>query len=202
MLQWQKCLGGSEPDHCTSIIETNDGMFVAFGNTESTNGDVIGNDGGADCWAVKLNTSGDIIWQKTLGGSNPEWAYSVEQTGDNGYIIAGRSESDDGDLSENHGELDFWIVKLAPESTPITEVPNIAPLEIYPNPATNTITLETTAHEPDLQITITDMLGRTIQHQNTQNAKNIDISTLATGMYIITAMAPSGKTYSGTFKKE
>jgi hypothetical protein len=46
------------------------------------------------------------------------------------------------------------------------------------------------------------MLGRTIQHQNTQNAKNIDISTLATGMYIITAMAPSGKTYSGAFKKE
>ncbi len=53
-----------------------------------------------------------IIWQKALGGSYDDMAVSVQQTNDGGYIVAGWTESNDGDVSGKHGGKDFWIVKL------------------------------------------------------------------------------------------
>src|SRR5690606_37895749 len=53
-----------------------------------------------------------IEWQKSLGGSEFEQAEHILQTIDGGYIVAGSSDSNDGDVSGNHGESDFWIVKL------------------------------------------------------------------------------------------
>jgi hypothetical protein len=53
-----------------------------------------------------------MCWQKCLGGSNKEEAYSIQQTADEGYIIAGYSNSNDGDVTGNHGDYDYWIVKL------------------------------------------------------------------------------------------
>jgi hypothetical protein len=51
-------------------------------------------------------------WQKSLGGSHDDQAYSIQQTSDGGYIVAGLSSSNDGDVSGNHGGVDYWIVKL------------------------------------------------------------------------------------------
>ena len=59
-----------------------------------------------------LNSNGNILWQKSLGGSNIDIANSIKQTNDGGYIIAGYSKSNDGDATGNHGDYDFWILKL------------------------------------------------------------------------------------------
>jgi len=109
---WQKCLGGSERDWAESIQQTKDGGYIVAGYTESNDGDVSGNHGRADYWIVKLDAYGNIIWQKCLGGSDDDWAYSIQQTNDGGYIVAGWASSTDGDVSGNHGGLDYWIVKL------------------------------------------------------------------------------------------
>ena len=61
---------------------------------------------------MKLNSTGDMEWEETLGGSNRECAYSIQQTTDGGYIISGESNSNNGDVSGNHGDYDYWIVKL------------------------------------------------------------------------------------------
>ena len=53
-----------------------------------------------------------IQWQKSLGGSGWDYGETVHQTTDGGYIIAGISESFDGDVSGNHGGGDYWIVKM------------------------------------------------------------------------------------------
>ena len=53
-----------------------------------------------------------IQWQRSLGGSVDDRAYSIQQTTDGGYIIAGFSNSNDGDVTGNHGDYDYWIVKL------------------------------------------------------------------------------------------
>lgn len=111
-LQWQKCLGGSSDDYLKSIQNTSDGGYIVAGSSNSNNGDVSGNHGSHDFWIVKLNDTGNLQWQKSLGGSDFEMAYSVQQTTDGGYIIAGSSNSNDGDVSGNHGSNDFWIVKL------------------------------------------------------------------------------------------
>jgi len=52
-----------------------------------------------------------IEWQKSLGGSSTDYARSIQQTSDGGYIVAGYSASMDGDVTGNHGG-DIWIVKL------------------------------------------------------------------------------------------
>jgi hypothetical protein len=60
----------------------------------------------------KQKSSPSIVWQKSLGGSSTDWAASVQQTNDNGYIIAGSNRSNDGDVTENQGGADYRIVKL------------------------------------------------------------------------------------------
>ena len=109
---WQKCLGGSYEDGAYSIQQTSDGGFIVAGWTLSNDGDVSGNHGRFDFWVVKLNPSGDIVWQKCLGGSDDEEAHSIQQTSDGGFIVAGETYSNDGDVSGNHGLLDFWVVRL------------------------------------------------------------------------------------------
>jgi hypothetical protein len=55
----------------------------------------------------KARSCGNIQWQKSIGGSNNEFASDVQQTSDGGYIIAGTTYSVDGDISGNHGFDDF-----------------------------------------------------------------------------------------------
>jgi hypothetical protein len=96
----------------SSIQQTSDGGFIVAGSSNSTNGDVSGNHGGYDYWIVKLDSHAFIEWQKSLGGSNDDYATSIHQTTDGGFIVAGYSNSNDGDVSGNQGDYDYWIVKL------------------------------------------------------------------------------------------
>src|SRR5678816_3304583 len=61
---------------------------------------------------VKFTGSGTIIWQKTLGGTAKDQAFSLINTSDGGYAFAGQTESYDGDVSGSHGNTDIWVVKL------------------------------------------------------------------------------------------
>jgi len=82
-------------------------LLVISGSNDS---EVSGNHGIYDYWIVKLNDTGAIQWQKSLGGDTIDNAYSIRQTSDGGYIVAGFSGSNDGDVSGNHGSYDYWIV--------------------------------------------------------------------------------------------
>ena len=116
-IQWQKTLGGINGDSSASIQQTTDGGYIVAGNTNSNDGDVSGYHGGGDCWIVKLNNSGIIQWQKTLGGTNSDWSASIQQTTDGGYIVSCNTTSNDGDVSGYHGGRDCWIVKLNSSGT-------------------------------------------------------------------------------------
>jgi hypothetical protein len=112
-IQWQKTIGGAHSDGAYSFHATPDGGYIIAGSTKSNDGDVSGNHGDADAWVVKLSGTGTIQWQKALGGSNEDIARSVQPTTDGGYIVAGSTKSNDGDVSGNHGDADVWIVKLS-----------------------------------------------------------------------------------------
>jgi len=107
-----KSLGGSSYDNAYSIQQTSDGGYIVAGFSNSNDGNVTGNHGSNDYWVVKLDTTGNILWQKSLGGSNDDYAYSIQQTSDDGYIVAGFSYSNDGNVTGNHGKHDYWVVKL------------------------------------------------------------------------------------------
>ena len=111
-IQWQKTLGGTGNDQDRSVQQTADGGYIFAANTNSTDGDVIGNHGGIDFWIVKLNSTGTIQWQKTLGGTGTDVPLTIKQTTDGGYIIGGYTYSTDGDVTGNHGDADVWIVKI------------------------------------------------------------------------------------------
>ncbi|GAB3497501.1 hypothetical protein GCM10027341_17690 [Spirosoma knui] len=111
-VNWKKTLGGSNNDQARGMVAAPDGGYVIVGGTESNDGDVTGNHGNADFWVVKLDVNGNRVWQKTFGGSKNDIAYAVTTTLDGGYVVAGRTESNDGDVTGNHGGADFWVVKL------------------------------------------------------------------------------------------
>lgn len=110
--QWQKSFGGGSDDTAQSIRSTPDGGYIVIGSSTSTNGDVTGNHGVADYWVVKMDSAGVKQWQKSLGGSNYDYAFDIQNTSDGGYILAGYSSSNNGDVTGNHGAQDFWIVKI------------------------------------------------------------------------------------------
>lgn len=115
IIEWEKTFGGSNRDSVKSISQTNDGEFIVIGSTSSTDGDVIGNYSNglaSNVWVLKLNTSGDIQWQKIFGGTEEEEGIDIQQTSEGGFILTAESYSSDKDLTENKGASDSWIVKL------------------------------------------------------------------------------------------
>ncbi len=113
-IMWQKSYGGSEFDNAKSVKEISDGGYVFAGITASNNRDVVGFHGLGDAWVVKIDNSGNILWSKCLGGTDIEMASAIELTGDGGFIIAGYTQSSDGDVTGYHGGegKDFWVVRL------------------------------------------------------------------------------------------
>lgn len=114
-LIWEKSLGGTN-NESGDIRPTSDGGFIIASNSNSNDGDVSANYGDYDYWVAKLNATGTIQWEKSYGGSGFDGATSVAQTADGSYILAGASNSSDGNVTGNHGNTDYWVVKLEPDT--------------------------------------------------------------------------------------
>ena len=112
VLEWQKCIGGSLNDSGFSINIASNGDYLITGLTESSNNDFTYNQGQADFFIMRLNPNGTVLWQKTFGGSNFDFAQNVVETTEGGFVIGGTSASSNGDLTANNGNYDFWIVKI------------------------------------------------------------------------------------------
>ena len=123
---WQSTIGGSDEDYLRSIQQTSDGGYILGGNsTSNIGGNKSENSQGKDdYWIVKLDATGDIRWQKTIGGSEIELFGSVQQSIDNRYIMSGASLSGiSGSKAENSkGLWDYWVVMLSPCPPPCTLV--------------------------------------------------------------------------------
>jgi len=99
-LQWTKTIGGKDEDVGTSLIQTSDSGYAIAGVTKSFGA------GKADVYVVKLDANGNLQWTKTIGGENDDRGFSLIQTSDGGYAIAGETES------FGAGKDDVYVVKL------------------------------------------------------------------------------------------
>lgn len=109
-IQWQKTFGGTDGDVASSVIKVSDG-YVFAGVTYSNDGDGISNHGSCDAWVVKIDLSENKVWQKVFGGRGHDEAASIVVAADGGYVIFGTTETNDGDVSGNHGYADAWALK-------------------------------------------------------------------------------------------
>jgi hypothetical protein len=97
--EWDKTFGGTDHDYVSSVQQTSDGGYILAGGTMSYD------TGNGDFWLVKTDSKGNMEWDRTFGGVNMDRAYSVQQTFDCGYILAGITKS------YGTGNSDFWLVK-------------------------------------------------------------------------------------------
>lgn len=109
---WQKYYGGTSSDSAEYIQQTTDGGYIVAGTSDSSNTNVTNNNGSDDYWLLKLNNLGELVWQKALGGSTYDYGKSVQQTTDGGFITCGYVNSSNGMVTGNHGDADYWVVKL------------------------------------------------------------------------------------------
>jgi len=124
-ISWQKSFGGSNYEEAASIEQMADGGYIVGGSTMSTDGDVTSNHGKYDYWLLRLDGTGNLLWQKTMGGSEDDIATTAVVTPDGGYAISGftryTGRQVSGDVTDPHGDYDFWLVKLAPDAVmPLT----------------------------------------------------------------------------------
>ncbi len=109
---WQKTYGGTNFDVARAGSITQNGDYLITGSTRSNDVDVDANNGLNDVWVLKINPSGKLLWQKTIGGSDIDFAYDVKELNDKSIVIVGESNSNDKDVKENKGFTDLLIIKL------------------------------------------------------------------------------------------
>ncbi|MGZ3898870.1 MAG: T9SS type A sorting domain-containing protein [Bacteroidia bacterium] len=98
-LLWEKSFGGNKPEYSYNILSTSDGNYFIIGYSFSFNA------GDMDVYLIKIDPSGNLLWQKTFGGSGNEEGHEIIQTGDGNYAIVGTTNS-------NTTSQDIFLMKI------------------------------------------------------------------------------------------
>ncbi len=155
---WDQTYGGENNDRALSVVQTGDGGYAIVGRTSSFG---VGID---DFWLVKTDSSGNVLWDQTYGGGGIDWAQSVVQTGDGGYILGGWTDS------FGAGGYDFWLVKMRPRVQRDVAV---------------TLDVPTTVFLGD-----SSMLDATVSNWGLSNETDVDLFLLVNGTIADSATIP------------
>ena len=113
-VQWRYYFGGTNNDRSYDAVETSEGSFIVVGTSESDDVDISQPRGDYDIWVVKLSASGQLVWEKSLGGSAYDGANAVILDNEENILVLGHSLSQDYDVSSPLGKADAWLAKLNP----------------------------------------------------------------------------------------
>jgi len=97
---WSRTFGAPDDDFSESVVQTVDGDYIIVGGTSAFGA------GRCDVSLVKTDSEGEMLWNRTFGGSDDDEGWSVHETNDGGYIIAGRT------FSFGAGGCDIYLVKV------------------------------------------------------------------------------------------
>jgi len=181
---WSRTYGGESGDGGYSLIQTSDVGFALAGGTYSFGA------GGNDFWLVRTDENGDSLWSRSYGGESEDVCWSLVQTADRGYALAGLTSS------FGAGANDFWLIKLGPENS-VPDAEATTPLQfgldaVYPNPfnsqAVSSYKLQVTSQ---IELGLYDLSGRLVQTlaEGWQEAGShqavIDGTQLPSGVYLL-----------------
>ncbi len=179
---WTKTYGGVYWEYGKSVEQTNDNGFIISGITWSY---CIGY---GDVYIIKTDENGDTLWTKTFGDSSWDYGRAIHQTNDNGYIIAGETQS------FGAGAGDVYLIKTDENGNVITKVNEIITsnlIQIYPNPTKGIFTLQ---GENIQSMKIINIYGQIVETQDFVSLQNkiIDLSDHAKGIYFIKILTQKG----------
>ena len=109
---WIYYFGGTFTDTPYAALESNDGNFIIVGSSDSSDGDISVNKGSYDYWVIKISPQGDLVWEKSYGGSEIDKAREITETVDGNFMIVGDTRSSNDDVNNNYGSADVWIIKI------------------------------------------------------------------------------------------
>ena len=189
-VEWDKTLGGNGYDGLFGALLTADNSFLVGGYSYSgENGDKSEESkGDVDYWVIKLDEEGNILWDKTVGGTGADYLSSMTTTLDGGFLLAGRSDSNaGGDKSDNsRGDSDYWVVKLkecevVPSSLNITS--NVVNQPLFQN-------------TPSVLLAVSGCEGGTVAWTGSGGSSgtgvSIPVPTSATGTLVYSATCTGG----------
>ena len=176
------CYGGSKSDRAYDVIQNNNNEFIVVGYSNSNDGDVTNNTDKTDYWIINIDTENNLKWEKCIGDySGEDIARSVIQASDKSYLIAGYTDSYEGVVYDNHGDKDFWVIKLNENFNFINNPYDRIECNIYPNPTDKLITIDC---ENIQKVEIIDFKGETVL-KSSNNLNLINLSMLSNGLYFI-----------------
>ena len=111
-IEWQTHLGGTSDDESRFIANTADGGYFQIGRSKSVDGDIPSNQGDYDLSLMKLDASGAVTWSKSYGGTAFDGGFHGMECANGDFIVIGSTNSNDGDVSGNHGGSDLWVMRL------------------------------------------------------------------------------------------
>ena len=118
---WRKYFGGTNNDRSYDSVETSDGDFLIVGSSESNDIDISSPKGSYDIWVIKLSSNGDLLWERSYGGSKYETANSIIQSADKKIHILGSTLSNDKNISFQMGSSDFWLLTIDSDGNLLSE---------------------------------------------------------------------------------
>lgn len=120
IIQWNRTYGGTSNDYGKDLVQNADGGFTVAATTASDDSDVTGNHGGNDVWVMKLDASGNLLWQECYGGTGNDEAKSIVSIPGQRFALLSISSSNDGDVVNHHGSnlfYDYWLAKISADGT-------------------------------------------------------------------------------------
>ena len=205
--------GGTGNDYFWDIIPSSLGGYYCLGSSSSNDGDLPGNYGGLDNWILHFDEAYNLIWSKNLGSAGTDvftnkagqliekdnMLYVFNQVSAQAGIPTGNLTC--GDPSTN--KVDAWLVALDLTTVGVENEPQHTPIQLYPNPVTNTLTIQL-IHQIPLPVTYTiaNTTGKTIETGELINPiTQLNMGNNAPGVYLFSVLI-NDRTYSELFIKE
>ncbi len=203
-LEWERSLGGSQSENATGIQLIPDGGFIVSGSSTSNNGQVSGNNGFIDGWVVRLDASGEIVWEKSFGSTGDDQILEILPIADGGFVFIGGTDSNDGDITGNHGGFDLWVTKISSGVTGVEDASGeeMAPLTIFPNPASNLLRVAIDREALPETAAFTDLSGKILATKTIATDGHVEIAELPAGVYLLTVTDSNGVRYLGKVVKQ
>lgn len=216
---WVKQIGSANQQSGTSMVIDHSnricltGYFYGICDFDTGAGtDSLTTNGGFDFFLSMLDLNGNTLYSFNIGGIGYDEAWSITCDNSDNVFLGGHfggtvdfDATTSSDIHSSNGNEDFFVLKFNPSAASISEIKSSDNLLIYPNPATNQLTVESVGSQQHAvsRIEITDALGRKLfSIAKPLPTSTIQLQTFSAGIYFIKVYFGDGEMEVKKFMKE